>query len=163
MLMGICLRYMKRKDRAEDVLQETYIHAFQKIEQFEGHGSLAGWLSRIAVTKSLKELRKRNPDLIELEPHHSARSIQQAAPIIEEMLAEDILDILNEIPEHYRVIFNLAIIEGYSHAEIAELLQIKESNSRARLTRARARVKEIFIKKNEVTHEEAGVRKVYPK
>ena len=160
MLMGVCLRYMKERAKAEDVLQETLIHVFQNINQFSGKGSFAGWLRRIAVTTSLKALRSRKLDLVELEEETMNNGTEIEPDIDQHYELEEILELINRIPDHYRIVFMLYIVEGYQHHEIAEMLEIKESNSRARLTRARMLVRDAYTKKN-LTYEASKARKVY--
>jgi RNA polymerase sigma-70 factor (ECF subfamily) len=141
------------------VLQETFILIFKHMHQYKGDGAFGGWLRTIAVTTSLKALRKRGVHTEELEPEVETRMTSDNE-IEMQIDAEEILDVINMLPDTYRHVFNLYLIEGYSHTEIAEMLEIQEATSRARLTRARAKVKELMIKKN-MTYEVAEARKVY--
>lgn len=151
MLKGVCVRYMKDTTLADDILQETFIRIFQNIHQYTGDGAFGGWLRKIAVTTALKALRKNTLPTEELDLKlngHDSGEIDQEV----RFNVEEIIQTINTLPEHYRHVFNLYIVEGYSHAEIAALLEINESTSRARLTRAREMVRALFTKKN-ITHE----------
>ena len=143
MLMGICLRYMQNEFAAKDVLQECFIKIFQNIPNYKPKGSFEGWISKIAVRSSLIALRKKKNGFAYLE---TVQEEWKYDPKIEiELNEEDILKMIHMLPEHYRVIFNMSIIEGYTHAEIAKMLQIPESTSRTKLTRARRKMQEIYL------------------
>ena len=145
-LYGICLRYLGDEFEANDALQECFIKIFRNISLYEQTGSFEGWISRIAVNTSLMALRKRKNRMRFLEP---LKEIEDGFidSIVESDLNEmEIIGMLKKLPDHYRVIFNLAIIEGFSHSEIAKKLDIPESTSRTKLTRARKKMQEIYLK-----------------
>jgi RNA polymerase sigma-70 factor (ECF subfamily) len=148
-LMGVCLRYMEDEAAAKDVLQESFIRIFHNMDKYVKKGSFEAWLTRIAVTSALMELRKnkRFPFHVELEANHG-NAIRENVHAETTLNEEDILAMIHELPEHYRVIFNLYVIEGFTHAEIADLLEIGESTSRTKLTRARQKMQEIYHKRN---------------
>lgn len=148
-LMGVCLRYMEDEASAKDVLQESFIRIFQNMEKYVEQGSFEAWLSRITVTSALMELRKKKrlPFHVELEANHLHEWRENVKAEIK-LNEEDILEMIHELPEHYRVIFNLYVIEGFTHAEIATLLEIRESTSRTKLTRARQKMQEIYNRKS---------------
>ncbi len=142
-LMGTCLRYLRDSQKAEDVLQETYIRVFKSIHKYEEMGSLTGWLTKIAVNCCLKELKKNKRISAQEEELRFENSIE-LPEIYEKLSAEDLLVMLDRLPEHYRIIFNLNIIEGYTHKEIADMLGIQISLSRTKLTRARKLLQEYY-------------------
>ncbi len=142
-LYGICLRYMNDEFEANDVLQECFIKIFNSIGNYENIGSFEAWITRIAVNTSLMALRKNKSLVRFLEPLTEIDKIV-VSPIESEINEKDILEMLKKLPHHYRVIFNLAVIEGYKHSEIAEMLDIPESTSRTKLTRARKKMQEIY-------------------
>lgn len=144
-LLAICQRYVGRGPQAQDVLQEAFIHIFRNIKKYRHTGSFEAWMCRIAVTTSLKELRD-NWKVRQLEDLDKWTEQSDATPqVLQDMAAEDILKLIEEhLPLHYRVIFHLFVVEGYSHAEISELLGIPESTSRTKLTRARKHLQELF-------------------
>ena len=132
----VCYRYAKNEEDAKDILQETFIRVYSKLDTFQDKGSFEGWIRKIAVNTSIRHyqnsLRKIDQHDIEYAP-----DLASDETILSEMNAADILKKISELPNGYRVIFNLYAIEGYSHKEIAEELGISESSSRSQLTRAR--------------------------
>jgi RNA polymerase sigma-70 factor (ECF subfamily) len=142
-LMGICLRYMQNEFAAKDVLQDCFIRIFENITNYKPTGSFEAWISKIAVTSSLMALRKKKNGFAYLETVQEERTYLPEIDL--ELNEEDILKMILRLPEHYRIVFNMSIIEGYSHAEIADILEINESTSRTKLTRARKMMQEIYL------------------
>jgi RNA polymerase sigma factor (sigma-70 family) len=132
----VCYRYAKNEEDAKDILQETFIRVFNKLDTFQDKGSFEGWIRKIAVNTSIRHyqnsLRKLDDRDIEYAPELTADE-----NILSELNAEDILKKISELPTGYRVVFNMYAIEGYSHKEIAAELGISEGSSRSQLTRAR--------------------------
>ncbi len=132
----VCYRYAKNEEDAKDILQETFIRVYSKLETFQNKGSFEGWIRKIAVNTSIRHyqnlLRKIDQQDIEYAPE-----LASDETILSEMNAIDILKKISELPTGYRVVFNLYAIEGYSHKEIAKELGISEGSSRSQLTRAR--------------------------
>ncbi len=143
-LMGICVRYLRDHQKAEDAVQETYIQVFRSISSFDEKGSLAAWMCKIAVNCSLKELRKAKR-LSFTEEETVFEQLVEMPEVIEKLKSEDILLLMDKLPQHYRIIFNLHIVEGYNHREISEMLGIQESLSRTKLTRARKMIQEFYF------------------
>ncbi|MCH7403624.1 RNA polymerase sigma factor [Belliella kenyensis] len=137
----ICLRYIKDRDLAEDVLVESFMKIFEKIGQFESKGSFEGWMKRVIVTHALLTLRSSKNLLMEvnLEPDHE---YAQSSYELNHLEAEELMELVTSLPTGYRTVFNLYVIEGYSHAEIAELLGISESTSKSQLNRSRNLLKQ---------------------
>lgn len=146
-LMAICMRYMREKELAKDVLQESFILIFKNIRRFEKMGSFEGWLCRIAVNASLTQLRSKK--IIQQDLSYAQEFISNDASVLENLAAEDILKKLDQLNPNDRLIFNLYVVEGYKHNEIAKMLEINESTSRSQLSRARDKVKKMFSKFNE--------------
>ena len=144
LLMGICMRYLRDRQKAEDAVQETYIHVFKSIHRFDESGSLTGWMGRIAINTCLKELRKAKRLVFTEEVDLFERRIQMP-DVYEKLTSEDLLLLLDRLPLAYRIIFNLYVIEGYTHKEISKILDIQVSHSRTRLTRARDMLQEIYF------------------
>ena len=137
-MLSVCARYAGNRDTARDLLQDGFIKVFTKIDSFSGSGSLAGWMRRIFVTTSLEHLRRNDALKLSMaidEYTNIADEVDVSA--VEKLSADDLLKCINELPDGYRTIFNLYAVEGYSHAEIAEMLHIKESSSRSQFGRAR--------------------------
>lgn len=143
-MMGISVRYMRNTEVAKDVLQDSFIQIFKHISSFESIGSFEGWISKIVVRTALMAIRKNKNNIVFLEPTITDNLNDKSINIENELDENDILRMIKKLPEHYRIIFNLYIIEGYSHAEIGELMGISESTSRTKLTRARKKMKLIY-------------------
>lgn len=136
-MMSVCLRYVGRRDVAEDMLQDGFLKVFSSIHSFNGDGSFEGWIRRIFVNTSLEQLRRNDllRDAVELddpgvltEPDYSA---------VEKISADELIELIAILPPGYRTVFNMFAIEGYSHKEIGESLGINESTSRSQYTRAK--------------------------
>lgn len=137
-LLAVCRRYCKDFTLAEDVLQETFINVFKYIHTYSGSGSFEGWMRRIAVTKSIE----MNQRFFKLPVYSGENEIQIEEVNIPDAYAllgeEDLLKLIQCLPSNQYLVFNMYIIEGYSHQEIAQILSIAEGTSRALLSRARA-------------------------
>ena len=147
-LYPICLRYVKNTEDAEDVFIEAFYKIFNKIDDFKGDGSFEGWMKRIMVNESLMFLRK-NHNLrmtVELTDIDKSEEVQPD----DEIFYEELLTALNELPVGYKTIFNLYVIEGFKHREIAELLGISINTSKSQLILAKKRIQEIIKKKAKV-------------
>ncbi|MCP9612011.1 RNA polymerase sigma factor [Coprobacter tertius] len=136
-MMAVCLRYSNDRETAEDLLQDGFIKVFSAIGSYTGNGSFEGWIRRIFVNTALEYLRKNdilketveldNPDILK-EPDYSA---------LEKISANELIELIAELPPGFRTVFNMFAIEGYTHKEIAEALGINESTSRSQFTRAK--------------------------
>jgi RNA polymerase sigma-70 factor (ECF subfamily) len=135
-MYGICLRYTKDSAEAEDIMQEGFVRVFNKISQFEFKGSFEGWIKRIMVNTALEKFRK-NDRLYPVEEMKIFESTEYVEETISSITAKDLLRIIQELPPRYRMVFNLFAIEGYSHLEIAEMMNISEGTSKSNLSRAR--------------------------
>ncbi|MDH3651751.1 MAG: sigma-70 family RNA polymerase sigma factor [Saprospiraceae bacterium] len=146
-LFGICRRYVRQVEDAEDVLLETFYKIFSNISQFGHKGSFEGWMKRIAINESLMFLRRQRNLKMHVEINDS---IMQENPSIEEALFEqDILDLLDDLPTGYRTVFNLYVIEGYKHREIADQLGISINTSKSQLIQAKKKLTQL-LKKNKI-------------
>jgi len=135
-MMIVCQRYARHHMEAEDLLQEAFIKVFDHLADFSFKGSFEGWIRRIVINTALKQYAKKSFQNeyigIEYMPESSLE------PSVYAQLNEaELLQLIAELPEGYRVVFNLYAIEGYSHKEIADLLEIQESTSRSQLVKAR--------------------------
>lgn len=140
-MMTVCLRYTKDLHEAEDVLQEGFVKIFKKLPDFKMEGSLEGWIRRIFVNTALDSLRKTKKFQgdASLEDVDFKMSTYELAS--DSIHTEDLMKIIQSLPEGYKVVFNLFAIEGYSHKEIADLLDISENTSKSQYSRARAYLK----------------------
>ncbi len=140
-LMTICRRYAKDQHEAEDMLQEAFIRIFSYINQFKSAGSFEGWLKRITVNAAIKILQKRKVTIVGIA-NDQYELISQDFNVLSDLNTEDLLKLISQLPDGYRMIFNLYVIEGYSHEEIAVILKIKTATSRSQLSKARAILKD---------------------
>lgn len=145
-MFGICLRYCSRREEAEDVLQEGFIKVFQNLHRFRFEGSMEGWMKRIMVNTALGWLRARNVRFVE-GGDIPVPEVKFSPGILEQLSSKEIVSLIQELPVGYRTVFNLHAIEGYSHAEIADMLGIKEVTSRSQYLKAR-KVLQDSLKKN---------------
>ena len=139
------LRIVRSEAEAEDIMQDSFLSAFEKIQTYEGKVSFGAWLKRIVVNKSLDALRKKKVELIELQNHE----VEQEEAIDENERTYQIEEIKNSLellPDGYRVVLSLYLFEGYDHQEIAGILGISDSTSRSQYTRAKLRLLEIVKK-----------------
>jgi RNA polymerase sigma factor (sigma-70 family) len=140
-LMTICRRYAKDQPEADDMLQDAFISIFSHLNQFKSIGPFEGWLKKITVNAAIRILQKRKVKIISISDDQQEMESQEFN-VLSDLNAEDILKLINQLPDGYRMIFNLYVIEGYSHDEIAEMLKIKTATSRSQLSKARALLKE---------------------
>lgn len=143
-LMTVARRYMPDNESAKDALQDGYLKIFKNFHQFsQKKGALKSWMSRIVANEALNKRRKFIDSYAVND--QEAIIVEVAPKAIDQLHEEDLLKVINGIPEPYRLVFNLYILEGYKHKEIAELLNIKESTSRANLTRAKTLLRKRII------------------
>ncbi len=136
-MFAICLRYMGERDLAEDTLQEGFITLFSKLETYSGDGSFEGWARKIFVNTALMSLRK-NDVLKQSEEIDSAWSVSsEETTAIQNITYKELMKMIAGLPPGFRTVFNMYVIEGYSHKEISEALGISEVTSRSQLQRAR--------------------------
>lgn len=146
-MMGVCLRYSNNKDDAMDILHEGFIKVFKNVAKYQPGTSLSAWIRRIMVNSAIdfyrKSIRRRTEDI------ETAFDISSNdADAISQCSEKEILAAVQKLSPAYRAVFNLYIIEGYSHREIAEQLGITESTSRSNLVKARTKLKEALIQLN---------------
>jgi len=134
LLYGICLRYASCREDAQDILQESFIKIFSNLARFRHEGSFEGWARRITVNTALEFLRKKSHYFEEIE---KGRGITSKDFIEDNLQAAELLKLLNQMPQGYKTVFNLYVIEGFSHAEISEMLGISEGTSKSQLSRAK--------------------------
>ncbi len=138
-LFALCLKYSKTRQEAEDNLQEAFITIFSKMDQYKFEGSFEGWMKRIVINTALQTYRKKNvlniveenfPEEVEVEINEDNINLKF------------LLKIIQELPERYRMVFNLYVLDGYSHKDISGMLGIAEGTSKSNLSRARLILKE---------------------
>ncbi len=135
-MMSVCLRYANDSMEAEDMIQDAFIKVFQYIGQFKGEGSFEGWIRRIVVNTAIRQLEKKKMHFKEIDDH-SSDAPQMDPHAYTHLGQEDLLKLISRLPDGYRLVFNLNVVEGYSHEEIAEMLNIQPGTSRSQLVKAR--------------------------
>lgn len=135
-MYAVCLRYARIQSDAVDILQDGFVKVFLNIQQYKSEGSFEGWIRRIMVHTALRHYqRQRFESEVTGHEHIPEKSLE---PEVLATLSEgELMELIAKLPEGYRLVFNLVAIEGYSHAEVAEMLQIQESTSRSQLAKAR--------------------------
>ncbi len=143
-MMAVCLRYMGNREDAEDILQEGFITLFTKLESYQGTGSFEGWARKIFVNTALMHLR-RTSALDMGEDIEQARGLftEEVTPV-QKMGYRDLMRYIAALPSDARTVFNMHVVEGYSHKEIAKELGCTEATSRSKLQRARIRLQEMI-------------------
>jgi RNA polymerase sigma-70 factor (ECF subfamily) len=153
-MMALCFRYAKSREEAEDILQEGFLRVFRKIDSFQGSGSLEGWIRKVFTNVAIRHYQKNRRIFIvegmdDLEEEPSMESIDHF------LAAEDLLKMVQSLPDGYRMVFNLYAIEGYSHEEIAAELGISEGTSKSQLARARKALQRMIEQEEGSTRKEA--------
>jgi RNA polymerase sigma factor (sigma-70 family) len=146
-MLGVCYRFAKNREDAEDMLQEGFIKVFTQMHQYRNEGALEGWIRRIIVHTCINNLKKNKKFADSLDLIH-AKSVyinEELIPSI--MQAKQVVECIRMLPLGYRTVLNLYAIEGFPHKEIAMMLDIEESTSRSQYTRAKAMLEEILIRK----------------
>ena len=150
-MLATCIRYVGNQFEAEDVLVVGFMKVFDKIDTFSGEGSFEGWIRRIMVNESLMYIRKQKNtkyhEDLETAERESASELSDA-----HLEAEDLLNMIKELPDGYRVVFNLYAIEGFSHKEIAQKLGVTEGTSKSQLSKARGMLKRMIENQQKTTN-----------
>ncbi|MFN4836358.1 MAG: RNA polymerase sigma factor [Bacteroidota bacterium] len=147
-MLAVCFRYVHSREDAEDMLQEAFIKVFTQLRTFENRGSFEGWIRRIVVHTCINTLKKNKKFNESVDLIHAASISIREETVPAVVQVKQIVDCIRSLPIGYRTVLNLYAIEGYSHREIAQLLDIEESTSRSQFTRAKGMLEELLIKKN---------------
>jgi RNA polymerase sigma-70 factor (ECF subfamily) len=145
-MLSVCYRFAQSREDAEDMLQEAFIKVFTQIHTFQNKGAFEGWIRRIIVHTCINVLKrnKKFNDSVDIEFAQNAQ-VRESIPSI--LQAKQVVEAIRLLPLGYRTVLNLYAIEGYSHREIAEIMEIEESTSRSQFTRAKAMLEQILIKR----------------
>lgn len=149
-MLGVCRQYVKDLHHAEDLLLQGFLKVFTNLHTFKHEGSFEGWIRRIMVNTCISYLRKKN--LVYLSDEDYVFN-DAATDSLENTSVEDIQKLIDQLPEGYKMVFNLFAIEGYKHSEIAEKLGVSESTSKSQLFKARKVLQQNYIKMNTAVHE----------
>lgn len=143
-MLVVCMRYARHRMEAEDMLQDAFIKVFRHIDRFAGKGSFEGWIRRIVINTALKHVDRKSFTQEQLGGETDFDPGSDPG-VFAHLNEQDLLKLVSDLPEGYRVVFNLYAIEGFSHKEIAELLEIGESTSRSQLVKARKMLQHMVI------------------
>lgn len=146
-MLAVCYRYAHNREDAEDMLQEGFIKVFSQIHTFENRGALEGWIRRIVVHTCINVLKKnkRFNESVDIIHATGAQVREESIPSI--IQAKEVVECIRLLPVGYKTVLNLYAIEGFSHKEIAGMLDIEESTSRSQYTRAKAMLEDILVRK----------------
>lgn len=135
----LCLKYSAGYEEAKDNLQDGFIKIFQNIHQYKGKGTFEGWMTRVIINTALKKYQSQSVFLSIEEDYPEEMQVETENEVLSK---EFLIKIIQELPERYRLVFNLYALDGYSHKEISKLLKISEGTSKSNLSRARLKLKE---------------------
>lgn len=146
-MYNLCYRMMNNREEAEDMLQEAFSEAFHRLDNFRFESAFGAWLKRITINKCINALKKRRADLVPAEVLPERALSEEENNEIPGLSVEQVQQAMEKLPEGYRVIFSLYLLEGYDHVEIAQIMGISEATSKSQYSRAKQRMKEILIQK----------------
>nr|WP_317125074.1 RNA polymerase sigma factor [Tenacibaculum discolor] len=150
-LFALCLKYSRNYQDAEDTLQDSFLTIFKKMPQYQHKGSFEGWMKRITINTALQKYREKSPlQLVSEAPDEEI--VEEVELETENVNIDVLLELIQSLPDRYRLVFNLYVLDNYSHKEIAELLNISVGTSKSNLSRARQILKkemELYLAKEE--------------
>ncbi len=142
-MYGVCLRYAANSHDAQDILQDGFVKVFENLNKYRGEGSFEGWMKRIFVNLALDKYRSKITHLSVDEMENGADvATDSEASAVDSISEKEIMALIKQLPDQYRLVFNLYVMEGHSHHEIAEILNIGISTSRSNLARAKMILKD---------------------
>lgn len=150
-MFGVAMRYVKNSDDAEDVLQEAFIMAFQKIDQYEGNVTFGAWLKRIVINKSIDFLKKKRQRSVPLDERYLHIVEDEDWTVADDITIENIKVAMSCLPEKYKHVVMMYLVEGFDHSEIAQVLRLTETTCRTRLLRGKGHLKELLKQKGDGT------------
>lgn len=148
-MLAVCMRYAKDQMEAEDVLQLGYIKIFNKIKEFKNEGSFEGWIRKIMVNTAIESYRKnlRMLNVVPIEEaYEQPANLDGDGDVFGNLGMQDLIKLIQNLADGYRMVFNMYVIEGYAHKEIAEILGISEGTSKSQLSRARIILQQQILK-----------------
>jgi len=141
-MYGVCLRYAGNVEEAEDILQEGFIKIFKKLGSFRSEGSFEGWVRRIFVNTAIEHFRRKTYQQPITEQHENTVE-GKSLSVLDNLGEKDILKLVQDLSPGYRTVFNLYVVEGYTHKEIGDMLGISEGTSKSQLSRAKVLLQEM--------------------
>ena len=143
-MYGICMSYTKDRSMAQEILQDGFVKVFKKIDGFREEGSLEGWIRRIITNTALDHLRQKSKLYEFIDDNKEVEEERLDNSILDKINADGIFNLIKQLPEGAKAVFNLYAVEGYSHKEIAEKLEITEGTSKSQFKRARSLLKKLL-------------------
>lgn len=140
--MSVCLRYAANRDEAEEMLNDGFLKVFSKIEYYDATHAFEAWFRTVMVRTSIDYFRKHQKKVVFMDVEDASYVAHNDDNIVDKLSADEIMELVQKLPPAYRMVFSLYAVEGYSHSEIAELLQINEGTSRSNLSKARVKMQE---------------------
>jgi RNA polymerase sigma factor (sigma-70 family) len=137
-MYAVCLRYANNSDDAQDLLQDGFIKVYRNLHKFRAEGSFEGWIRRVFVNSCIEHFRKKSLQLSKVSDKEESTIEDGDITALDSLAEKDIINLIQQLSPGYRTVFNLYVIEGYSHKEIAEQLGISEGTSKSQLARARS-------------------------
>lgn len=137
-MYAVCLRYANNTNDAQDLLQEGFIKVYKNLHRFRAEGSFEGWIRRVFVNTSIEHFRKKSAQLSSVSEKEENTIEDLDVTALDSLAEKDIINIVQELSPGYRTVFNLYVVEGYSHKEIGEMLGISEGTSKSQLARAKS-------------------------
>ena len=146
-MYNVCFRIVNDRDDAEDVMQEAFVNAFNNLKSYKGDASFGAWLKRIMINMAINFVKKKHLETVSLDSQFENLSDEEAKP--EPVYSvETIHKAIQQLPDGYRMVFSLYLLEGYDHSEIAEILDITESTSRSQYNRSKNKLRELIKNNN---------------
>ena len=146
-MMTLCRRYATDENEAKDLLQEGFINVYQNIRGFRSEGSFEGWMRSVFIHTAIRYKKKFKHHFENIETTEPVNLMQSSYnEATDQMTNEEIIRVINQLPEGYKMVFNLSVFEGLNHKEISSLLNIEESTSRSQLHKAKNHLKKILVK-----------------
>lgn len=157
-LMAVCMRYARNREEAEDLLQDGFIRIFDYLHQYRCEGSLEGWARRVIVTTCINHTRTRHRELEKegLDEYHEQTLGDGFMDYSDRFELKELMGMVAELPNQYRTVFNLFVIDGYNHQEISDMLGISVGSSKSNLSRARAILQKRITAKEKYIHDITG-------
>ncbi|MFN5477836.1 MAG: RNA polymerase sigma factor [Sphingobacteriales bacterium] len=148
-MYGVCLRYAGNPDDAQDILQEGFVKVFKNLNRFRGDGSFEGWIRRIFVNTAIEHYR-RKVNMYPVTENQENTIEDKDWTAFDRLALKDLLEIIQELSPGYRTVFNMYVVEGYTHRDIADILGISEGTSKSQLARAKAILQNVIKGKKRV-------------
>lgn len=156
-MYAVCLRYANNADDAQDLLQEGFIKVYRNLHRFRAEGSFEGWVRRVFINSSIEHFRKKSIQLSRVSEKEEGIIGDTDISALDTLAEKDIINLIKDLSPGYRTVFNLYVVEGFSHKEIAEQLGISEGTSKSQLARARS------ILQKKVSHYLSDTKKSFTK